>query len=98
MFIRVTQVKVNPGQWAAFLDTFEKVTIPLLEVHAGFMRVICSGDEASTTANLITMWQKSDQGGGVGLKGRDVAMETLQDYLSEEPVSSGFDEILEREF
>ncbi|MBD3678827.1 MAG: antibiotic biosynthesis monooxygenase [Rhodobacteraceae bacterium] len=98
MFIRVTQVKVKPGQWTAFLDAFKNQSIPELEAMPGFMRVICSGDESTQAINMITMWMTAEQGGGVGLGGQDAAMDKLQSFFSEPPVSSGFDEILEREF
>lgn len=50
MFIKISQIGVKPGQWSAFLKTFEATTIPQLEAQAGFMRVICSGDETTGEA------------------------------------------------
>lgn len=98
MFIRVTRITVKSGQWAAFLAAFESVAIPKLEEMNGFLRVICSGDEASGRANLITMWQTADQGGGSGEGGQDVLLESLAAYLEGQPTSSGYNDILEREF
>lgn len=98
MFIRVTHIEVKSGQWNAFLKDFETSTIPQLEAESGFLRIICSGDEASGEVNLITMWQKSEQGGGAGHEALDPALDKLQDYLVTTPVSSGYDEILERTF
>lgn len=81
-----------------FLKNFENVTIPLLEAQSEFMRVICSGGETSGEVNLITMWQNSEQGGGIGHVATDLALDKLQYHLANTPVSSGYDEILERIF
>ena len=98
MFIKVSQIGVKSGQWNAFLKAFETTTIPQLEAQTGFMRVICSGDEATGGASLITMWQTAEQGGGSGHGGEDPTLASLRDYIEGDPVTSGYNEILEREF
>lgn len=98
MFIKISQIGVKPGQWSAFLKTFEATTIPQLEAQAGFMRVIFSGDETTGEASLITMWQTAEQGGGSGRGGEDPTLASLHDYIEGDPVTSGYNEILEREF
>ena len=98
MFIKVSQIGVKSGQWNAFLKTFEATTIPQLEAQTGFMRVIFSGDETIGEGNLITMWQTAEQGGGSGRGGEDPTLASLQEYIEDDPVTSGYKEILEREF
>ncbi len=98
MFIRITQLEVKPDQWSAFLEKFETSTIPFLESQVGFMRVICTGDEASASADIISMWQNEEQGGGSGRGGPDPALAGLEEFLVSDPVTSGHKEILEREF
>jgi len=98
VFIKTSQVGVKAGQWNAFLKAFEATTIPQLEAQAGFMRVICSGDEKMGEANLITMWQTAEQGGGSGRGGDDPTLASLRDYIEGDPITSGYNEILEREF
>ena len=98
MFIKTSQIEIKSGQWSAFLKAFEATTIPQLEAQAGFMRVICSGDETTGGASLITMWQTAEQGGGSGRGGEDPTLASLRDYIEGDPDTSGYNEILEREF
>ena len=98
MFIKVSQIGVKSDQWSAFLKAFEATTIPQLEAQTGFMRVICSGDETTGGASLITMWQTAEQGGGSGRGGEDPTLASLREYIEGDPVTSGYNEILEREF
>lgn len=98
MFIRVTQVKVASGRWDEFLETFEKTTIPQLEAMPGFMRIICTGDGDAGESNLITMWGSADNGGGSGTGGVDAAIGSLSEFLEGQPTTSGYKELIEREF
>ena len=98
MFIRVTQINVKDGCWSDLVSSFNTSTIPHLESHDGFMRVILTGDETLGQGNLISMWKNAELGGGTGKSGTDYAIQTLSEFIDGQPTTTGYPEIAEREF
>lgn len=98
MFIRTTHIGIKDGAWDEAIGRFRDQAVPRLESQPGFFRVILTGDPETGRATIITMWQSADHGGGAGEGGDDVSVAALGDLVVDGPASSGYREILEREF